>query len=112
MDVEGSEAACLQGGLRTLNRTRPIIYFEEHSSQPASSVAARLLVRNLSYSPFMHSYHTLLSRSPKVGKPGRYIESNMLAIPQEKLAGIMRTIPPALFKRLRMMRLYANGTLA
>ena len=112
MDVEGVEAACLLGGLRTLNRTRPIIYLEEHSSRPAASAAARLLVRNLSYSPFMHSYRTLLSRAPKRGKPGRYVESNMLAIPQEKLAALMRAIPPELFQRLRMLRLFANGTLA
>lgn len=88
LDVEGGEARLLQGANESLARWRPVVYAEEHSRHPRVAPAVQLL-RGYGYDVFLHSFTTLVCRSPKPGShPCTYKERNILALPVEQTSRV------------------------
>ena len=88
LDVEGAEAAVLEGAKATIARCRPLLYVENHVAE--KSAALLRLIRSLGYRCYHHQ--------PRIASPacnaqddrGLYLRDivslNLLCVPQERLA--------------------------
>ena len=89
LDVEGLELAVLKGGAATVDKFRPVIYFENDRPELSKDILAWLFARK--YKMWWH-FPELYNAQNYFGNPvnvfGTVSSINVLALPEEKQANI------------------------
>jgi FkbM family methyltransferase len=100
IDVEGSEAKVLRGGMKTIMALRPILYVENDRQEKSAELVA-LLRRELGYElywdkPLLYNPENIAGNAENVFS--RIASLNMLCLPRERqrnVTGLIRVDDPA-----------------
>ena len=100
IDVEGAEFLVLQGAAKTIDTQRPCVYFEANTLE--SSADAVRFLQQRGYATYFHrapAFNPANFRNNAENTFGLATETNIVAIPSERVGGLTQTLDsPKIFR--------------